>query len=129
MTHALLKTKHAKSGISNDNYCGAALPVSSYGRQASKEIWGDHDGCVFKVGDDMYFVPTKQMADEDMLYITCDAQKIDSPMEGWRSRLSLGDVADNKVEDAILGHLHENHRDQKRGEAFVVTRDGKTFRL
>ena len=129
MMHALLKTKASKSDISNDNYCTASLPVSSYGRQATKEVWGEHDGCVFKVGDDMYFVPTKQVTEDDMLYITCDAQKIDSPMEGWRSRLSLGDVADTEVEDAILGHLHDTRRDEKRGEAFVITRDGKTFRL
>lgn len=115
---------------SNDNYCGATLDVSTCGRQVSTGIWAEHNGCIFKVGNEMYFVPTKQVADEDMLYITCDAQKIEGSMDGWRSHLSLGDSADHSVEDAILGHLHKSRRQKKpQGEAFVITRDGKTFRL
>lgn len=129
MMTASVQKFHDEAEISNDNYCAATLSVSACGRQVSKEIWGDHDGCIFKVGNDMYFVPTQQMADEDMLYITCDAQKIEGPMDGWRSRLALGDVAGHQVEDAILGHLHSSRRQKPKGEAFVVTRDGKTFRL
>lgn len=115
--------------FTNDNYCGGSLPVSSYDRKVSTDVWGEHNGCVFKVGSEMYFVPTKQVFDEDMLYITCDAQKIEGPMEGWRSHLSLGDVADHTVEDAILDHLHSSRRNKSQGEAFVITRDGKTFKL
>ena len=129
MMTATVRKTHTTNETSNDNYCGATLPVSACGRQVSKEIWGEHGGCVFKVGTEMYFVPTQQVADEDMLYITCDAQKIEGPMEGWRSTLALGDMANHQVEDAILDHLHTSRSRKKQGECFVVTRDGKTFRL
>ena len=130
MMTSIVHIHDADNAISNDNYrATAALPVSAYGRQADGGIWGEPGGCVFKVGHEMYFVPTRQVAEEDMLYITCDAQKIEGPMDGWCSRLSLGDIADHKIEDAILDHLHSSMLSKKKGEAFVVTRDGKTFRL
>lgn len=129
MMNAILRKTSHEASISNDNYCNAALSVSACGRQVSAGSWGEPGGCVFKVGDEMYFVPTKQVADEDMLYITCDAQKIEGSFDGWRSHLSLGDSADRDVEDAILGHLHKTPRAKKQGECFVITRDGKTFRL
>jgi len=117
----------------NDNYCAAPLPVASlavsaHDRKVSSGALGEHGGCVFKVGNDMYFVPTQNVAEDDMLYITCDAQKIEGPVEGWRSRLALGDIAESMVEDAIVDHLTSS-ASTKQGEAFVVTRDGKIFRL
>ncbi len=130
MMSAILRKTETQTSISNDNYCAATLNVSTCGRQIESGTWGEDTGCVFKVGSDMYFVPTKQVYGDDMLYITCDAQKIESPMDGWRSRLSLGDIAESEVEDAILGHLHSVKKNkQKQGESFVVTREGKTFRI
>ena len=129
MTTALSHKVAAKNTTSNDNYCVATVPVSACGRQVSKESWGEDNGCIFKVGNEMYYVPTRQVADEDTLYITCDAQKIQAPMDGWRSSMSLGDIADREIEDAILDHLHASRRVKPKGDAFVITRDGKTFRL
>ncbi len=129
MANATLNLTSIQMPYLNDNYCGATLPVSSCGRQIADGAGGEQGGCVFKVGNQLYFVPTQQVAEDDMLYITCDAQKIEGPIEGWRSRLALGDVAEQEVEDAILDHLHATPRKKKQGEAFVVTRDGKTFRL
>ena len=129
MLNAILRKTSDETDFSNDNYCGAALTVSACGRPISTGAWDEHGGCVFKVGNEMYFVPTRQVADDDMLYITCDAQKIEGSFDGWRSRLSLGDSANREVEDAILGHLHSVPRLRQQGECFVITRDGKTFRL
>jgi hypothetical protein len=129
MINAILPKTRDEAFLSNDNYCAATLSVSSYERPISTGTFGEHSGCVFKVGDDMYFVPTQQVAEEDMLYITCDAQKIEGSFDGWRSTLSLGDIAAREIEDAILGHLHSVLRVKKQGECFVITREGKTFRL
>jgi len=129
MYSAALFKMSIETSLSNDNCCTAALAVSSCEHDIVMGALGEHGGCVFKVGSDMYFVPTQQVAEDDMLYITCDAQKIEGPVEGWRSRLALGAIAESKIEDAILSHLTTSPRKNKQGEAFVVTRDGKTFRL
>ena len=128
MSTILCKTDHYEQ-ISNDNYCTATLQVSACGREVSSGAWGEHGGCVFKVGNDMYFVPTQQVAEDDMLYITCDAQKIEGPVEVCRSHLALGEIANHEVEDAIVDHLHTALDLRKQGETFVITRDRKTFKL
>lgn len=129
MMTALLRKADVQDEFDRDNYCDAALPVSACGREVSAGSWGENGGCIFKVGNDLYFVPTQQVADEDMLYITCDAQKIEGPVVESRTRLALGAIANPAVEDAIVSHLHAAPRLAQKGEAFIVTRDGKTFRL
>jgi hypothetical protein len=114
--------------ISSDDCCDATLPVTPYGHQISDCVWGEYEGCVFKVGNDLYFVPTQQVADADMLYIACDAQKIEGCLDDLCTRLALGESAAREVENAILDHLYRS-RHAKTGEAFVVTSSGKTFRL
>jgi hypothetical protein len=108
--------------------CDATLPVIPYDRQICGDGWGEHKGCIFKVGNDMYFVPTQQVADQDTLYIACDAQKIEGCLDDLCMRLSLGESAAREIETAILDHLYRS-RHAKTGEAFVVTSSGKTFRL
>jgi hypothetical protein len=116
--------------VVHNDCCAATLPVSACSLLVSDGAWGENGGCIFKVGDDMYFVPTQQVAEDDTLYITCDAQKIEGPLDSWRSRLALGDIAASEVEDAILRYLHAAARVAKaQGDVFVVTSDGKTFRL
>jgi hypothetical protein len=129
MYAAILYNNDQEAPVINDNYCGAAMKVSVCGKQVSEAVWGEQDGCVFRVGSEMYFVPTQQTAEDDMLYITCDAQKIEGPMDGWRSRLSLSDGAAEDVEDAIVDHLQTSRHTKGLGETFIVMRDGKTFRL
>lgn len=126
MRHALLSTSEINFSFSNDNYRDGGTNTDS--RHLASGTWGEHKGCIFKVGDEMYFVPTEVVAGADTLYITCDAQKIEAPMDGWRSRLALGDIAESAVEDRILQHLTST-RQSIEGEAFVITRDRKTFRL
>ena len=129
MMKATLPKFKEEMSILNDNFCAATSPVSRCEQQVASKVYSENSGCVFKVGNEMYFVPTQHVADEDMLYITCDAQKIEGPLDDWRTRLFLGDIADGEVEDAILDHLLETSHAKPSGEAFVVTRDGKTFRL
>lgn len=126
----LVQLKSINSNVVlNDNYCTAMLPVSACARSGNDTILGERDGSIFRVGDEFYFVPTHQVADDDILYIACDAQKIEGPMDGWRSQLALGDMAGEAIEDAIVDHLYSSLDDDRCGESFVITRDGKTFRL
>ena len=76
------KTKDA-TRPSKNNCCDAALSVISYGSQISHGTRGEYEGCVFKVGDDMYFVPTQRVANRDTLYIACNAQKIEGGVDEW----------------------------------------------
>jgi hypothetical protein len=113
----------------NPTYCAAPLDVNDADATITTGAFGETGGRVFRVGQDMYFVPMQQVAGDDEVYIACDAQKIEGPVEGWRSRLNLGDAAESDVEDAILDHLISKKSSTKKGEAFVIMRDGKTFRL
>jgi len=123
---ALIETK-SDITLSRQNYCAAALAVSTYKKTVKSGVWGENGGSIFRVGNDMYFVPTQQVANDE-IFITCDAQKIEGEIDGWRSRLNLGDAAANDVEHAIIRHLHALSRIDK-GNAFAVTSDGTTVRL
>jgi hypothetical protein len=103
-----------------------SLPVIFCGCQTCDGVGGDYKGCVFKVGEDMYFVPTQHVANQDTLYIACDTQRIEG---GPDAGISLGEGAKREIEHAILNHLFRKQSAKKDGEAFVVTSSGKTFRL
>src|SRR5215469_1234039 len=98
MINAIVSKTGFTNFISNDNCCSATSGFSTHAQPIMCGVWGDHDGCVFRVGEEMYFVPTQQVMGEGMLYITCDTQRVENSFDGWRSRLTLGDGAGHTVE-------------------------------
>lgn len=129
MMTATLQNKHDYSALKNEDFCNAAIPQNVYSCDLNRGRWGVPGGCLFKVGGDIYFVPTLQVANDDLLYITCDAQKLEGSPDTWSKHLPLGDVAQPEVEDAIVEHLQESRMYRTNGESFVIMRGGKTYRL